>query len=150
MQYRYCGDLERCYLGTAPTLTGVANGYGSSVAETWLEIQLQQVSEFSGCKDKMSVDAIQETARQVMFSYGYLKVTELMHFMVIFKGGRFGKFYGAVDPMAIMEALGRYVREVRPAMIDGFESERRREKAAEDRKKAITWERYVEIRDSRA
>lgn len=143
MQYRYCSDLERCYLGSAPTLWQVERGYGGRVAETWLEIQLNQLSEFAGCKEKMDVGTTQETARQVMFAYGHLKVTEFMHFMLLLKGGRYGRFYGSVDPMAIMEALGRYARETRPALIDGYEAARRRERYAEDRRRAITWEEYL-------
>lgn len=146
MQYHYCRHLERCFAGNAPTLRQVAEEYGERVAETWLEIQIQNLSEFAGCKDKMGVEAITETARQVMFNYKYLKVTELMVFMTLMKGGRFGVFYGSVDPMAILASLRKFVDVIRVSWLDSIEAKKRREEAVSARNNAITWKQWQEMK----
>lgn len=40
-----------------------------------------------------------------------MKVTELLIFFYRFKTGRYGHFYGSVDPMVVMEALGIFLKE---------------------------------------
>lgn len=147
MQYQYCKNLERCYMGKAPTLRELEREYGETLPETWLEIQVQNLSEFAGVKEKLGVERIAETARQIMFTFPFLKVTELMHFMVLFKGGKYGIFYGAVDPMTIMDALRRYVATTRREQIDACEAARKRREADEARKNAISWEQWQKIKE---
>ena len=65
MQYQYCKNLERCYMGKAPTLRELEREYGETLPETWLEIQVQNLSEFAGVKEKLGVERIAETARQM-------------------------------------------------------------------------------------
>ena len=57
-------------------------------------------------------------------TYGYLKITELMVFFCQLAGGKYGKFYGAVDPMQIMTNFCEFMK-YRSVMLDKIESERR-------------------------
>lgn len=148
MQYKYCKNIERCYMGTAPTLAMVRQAYGETVAELWLEVQLKDLSEFAGCKDKLSVHQIEQTAKVIILNFYFLKVTEMMHFFILFKGGKFGKFYGAVDGLVITEALQDYCR-LRREKLDMYIREReRKERAireAEHARNAMTYEEWQEL-----
>ena len=65
-------------------------------------------------------------ASNISQTYGYLKITELMVFFFQLAGGKYGKFYGAVDPMQIMADLNEFLK-YRSVMLDKIESERRSE-----------------------
>lgn len=104
-QVQYTRHIDRCYFGTAPSLGLIQRAYGRDTAESWLIIQLNNLSEFAGCREKLKEHQITELAEMIMEEYGYYKLTEFMLFFQNFKRGEYGKFYGAVDPMVIMQAL---------------------------------------------
>lgn len=135
MQYDYCANLQRCYMGKAPTLTVVNEAFGKNITETWLAIQIQNLSEFSGVRDKIDTTQIDMLAKVIIATFPYLKVTELMHFFLLFKSGKFGKFYGVVDGLVITEALQDFCRE-RNDMIYQFEQEehKRKEEIEQERR----------------
>lgn len=111
MQVKFCRDLERVFFGKAPVIGIVALAYGRETAEAWLICQLNDMSAFAGCKEKLSKRQINETAAIIAERYGHYKFTEFMYFCQKFKCGEYGKFYGAVDPMVILEALGDFNEE---------------------------------------
>ncbi len=134
MQYSYCADLQRVYMGKAPTLSVLNEAFGKNITETWLAIQIQNLSEFSGVKDKIDTTQIDMLAKVIIATFHYLKVTELMHFFLLFKSGKFGKFYGAVDGLVITEALQDFCRE-RNNKIFLFEQEERKRKEEIERER---------------
>lgn len=87
-----------------------------------MEIQLNNLSEFAGCKEKLTTEQIAETAVMISDGYPHYKLTEFMLFFQRFKRCEYGKFYGAVDPMVILQALAT------------FDEERRKTYAARERK----------------
>lgn len=89
----------------SPTLTDLNIAYGDNTAVAWLIPQIYRVSEFCGCKDKMSNEQLYETAVTIASSVGYLRISELLLFFGWFKMGKYGKFYGSVDPMKITNSL---------------------------------------------
>lgn len=108
-QARYTADLTRAYLGKAPQLSEIAHAYGHGTVETWLQIQIHDLSKFSGCRDKLSISQLEQMGELILSEYSWLKTTELMHFFRLCKLGEFGKlFYGTVDPIAILDALKQY------------------------------------------
>lgn len=110
-QTDYCRFVERCYFGNAPSIGLVATAYGRDVAESWLIIQLNDLSEFAGCRDKLKIHQIEELATMMLEYYGHYKLTEFMLFFQKFKKCEYGKFYGSVDPMMIMGALDTFNRD---------------------------------------
>lgn len=134
MQYDYCTDLQRVYMGKAPTLSVLNEAFGKNITETWLAIQIRNLSEFSGVKDKLDTAQIDMLAKTIIATFHYLKVTELMHFFLLFKSGKYGKFYGAVDGIVITEALQDFCRERNETLYKIYEEERKREKEIEDKK----------------
>lgn len=116
-------DTESCHFGDAPTLWDANNTYGSGTSEEWLIYQLTDLSEFTGVSKKISAPQISQMAQLIVGDYGYLKMTEVMLFLRMFKMGRYGTFYGNVDPIVIMSALGRFVVEERNAVLGARERE---------------------------
>lgn len=147
-QYEYCTRIKRCYMGSAPTLTAVIEAFGKGTAQSWLAFQLRDLSEFSGVREKLGIRQIDDTTEVILSQFAYLKVTELMHFFLIFKSGKFGKFYGAVDGLAIMEALCEFIEErnEKVARWQNEEASRRKEmeNAERDRENANLRRRYAE------
>lgn len=131
-QIKYTKDLERVYMGKAPTLGTVAKNYGNATAESWVIAQLHDLEEFAGCREKLTVRQLDELSALIISRYGYMKISELMLFFVKFKGCEYGKFYGAIDPILIMEGLKSFSRE-RIDRISEYEAQRNRAQAEESR-----------------
>lgn len=117
----------------APTLGLLATTYGKDAPVSWLVPEIKSVSEFCGCKDKFTKEQLRETSTLISTAYPWLKVSELLLFFGRLKLGRYGKFYGCLDPMVITTALQDFLQErnVYLAKIDQQERER---KAEEERK----------------
>lgn len=126
LQIKYCRDIERVHFGKAPRLNLICEVFGRNTAESWLIIQLNDLAMFSGCKEKLSPSQIEETAQIIVETYPTLNLTELMLFFQRFKRCEYGKFYGAVDPMIILQALSEFAKERDRA----FEQRRKRQKEA--------------------
>ena len=147
-QYSYCTEIRRCYMGKAPSLVTVKEAFGKGTAQSWLAFQLRDLSEFSGAKEKLGIGQVDDITEVIISQFAYLKVTELMHFFLLFKSGKFGKFYGVVDGLAIMEALREFIQE-RNEMVSRwqYEEEARRksvEEAEQKREWALLSRRYSE------
>ena len=117
-------DERRIYLGQAPTLNVIAQAYGINHLLSWLEIQLAALAEYAGARDKMTEEALHDLATIILAKYWYLRLSEFMLFIAEFKAGTYGRFYGAVDPMVIGEALRRF-DEQRQQEMDRIERQDR-------------------------
>ena len=115
--------LDRCFSGTAPTLTRLRLA-SPGTEKTWLEAQISYLNTFCGTEKKMDNLQIDAISNAFVNSYGYIKLTELMVFFANIASGKFGKFYGAVDPMQIMTNFCEFMK-YRSVMLDKIESERR-------------------------
>ena len=102
---------KRAYTGTAPTLTTVSSGYGEQTAILWLCIQLENINNFAGAKEKMTVPRQKELSKLILTEYAYLKVSELLLFFYRLKCGRYGRFYSSVDALFISAALLLFIPE---------------------------------------
>ena len=148
-QYIYCKNIERCFTGPAPTLRIVAEAYKDKIAEGWIAIQIRDLSEFAGCKDKLTTLQIDQIAKVILLNFAYLKVTEMMYFFVLFKSGRFGKFYGAVDGLVITEALQDFCQLRRDKLWEYEQKRQQAERLKEEQRQSengITYQEWCEIR----
>ena len=102
---------ERCFFQNAPTLWTVNLAYGFGTAQEWLAYQITDLSEFSGAKDKITDRQLDQIIQLITDDYGFLNMAEIMLFCRRFKKGSYDKFYGSVDPIAIMKGLNEFVRE---------------------------------------
>lgn len=142
LQMRICKDKQLCFFGDAPVLSELNMTYGEMTATMWLIPQLYDLSEYCGCKEKLQGRPLEQCASVIAAEFFYLKVSELMLFFHRFKSGRYGRFYGSVDPMVITTALRTFLTE----RVTEIEERDKREKEIADRearKGAITYEEYV-------
>lgn len=102
---------ERCFFQNAPTLWTVNLAYGFGTAQEWLAYQITDLSEFSGAKDKITDRQLDQIIQLITDDYGFLNMAEIMLFCRRFKKGSYDKFYGSVDPIAIMKGLNVFCRE---------------------------------------
>lgn len=132
----------------APTLNEIDAAYGKNAGAAWLMPQLFSVGEFAGVREKMDEQQTLELAMVIRARYGFLTVTELMYFFFNLKAGKYGKFYGVVDPMVITEALGVFLNE-RNLYLTDVENQRKRAErdAIYERTDALTPEQVRMLRD---
>lgn len=95
---------KRAVMGDYPTLFDINLAYGKTFSEQWLYPQIVDLSVFTGAKN-LDKEQVRSLASVIAAEYRFLKVTELLLFFHRFKTGRYGRFYGTVDPMVITCAL---------------------------------------------
>ena len=133
-QNYYTGNPILAFKHDTPTLALVNQTFGKEIANAWLVPEIVKVSEFCGCKDKFTDEQLEDTVTLIASAYPWLKVSELLLFFGWLKLGRYGKFYGCLDPMVITTALQDFIRE-RSIYIDRLDQQKREKDAEEDRKK---------------
>lgn len=147
-QARLCRDVERIFTGDAPPLARISNTYGVAEAEIFVMLYIRDLSEYAGVRDKMTPRQMHETAAVILNEYGHLTVSELIYFFFLFKAGRFGHFYGAVDGIVITAALREFMA-IRDDEIERIsrktEKERRRAESEYSKRHCLTYEEYKEL-----
>lgn len=118
-QASFAKRKDAAIMGNYPTLTDINTVYGKTFAEQWLYPQITDLSMFTGAKN-INEEQVESLAAVIAAEYHYLKVTELLLFFYFFKTGRYGRFYGTVDPMVITLALRDFIKE-RNTFIDEYE-----------------------------
>lgn len=141
-QVDFCKDTGRCYFGAAPTLGVLRTAYGENAPVAWLVPQLANLSEYCGCKDKLTAAQLEECAKVIASAFCHLKVTEFMLFFFQFKAGRYGRFYGNIDPLVITTSLRNFCNE-RNDIYFRHESDVRRIEQERQEEKTVTYEEYL-------
>ena len=141
VQRDICGNPDVCFFGGAPTLGQLNATYGTQTAAMWLVPQLYNLSEYCGCKDKLEGNPLKECASVIATEFYFLSVSELMLFFHRFKSGRYGRFYGAVDPLVITTSIRDFLKERSSAYYER-EKKEKEEADREAAKNAISWEEY--------
>ena len=136
---------ERAFFGTAPTLATINKVWGMNTAKMWLLPQLNSLAYFCGVREKMTDRVMEELADIISTEWPWLKTSELMLFFYRFKTGRFGRFYGAIDPMIITGAIRDFVKE-RAIEIDKRESSLLQQKLEESKKTCITYDEWIKLK----
>lgn len=133
-QKYYTGKPLLAFKHDVPTLGLLRSAYGENAPIVWLVPEILNVSEFCGCKDKFTKEQMRDTAGLITSAYPWLKVSELLLFFGWLKLGKYGKFYGCLDPMVITTALQDFLND-RAIYLSKIEQQERERKAEEDRKK---------------
>lgn len=134
-----------CMKYNYPTLQQAGTIYGDEAISLWIKIQLEDLNNYCGVKEKMTPEQLGEIASIFLYNYGEIKIAEFALFMIKFKSGKYGQFYGTVDPLIITTAMNEFMDD---RMIAFRISERERElreaaqKREEWKKNAITYEQY--------
>lgn len=142
-------NIERAYLGDAPTLTTISKAYNDEILISWLKIQLEDLNSFCGSTIKMEDSQLSNLANIIYREYYYLKATEIHLFLYRFKAGYYAKLYASVDPLAITKSLREFVSE-RSRDISRIENERKtREREIRDRirnNEAVSYDEFLKLK----
>ncbi|MBP3768422.1 MAG: hypothetical protein J6I31_09135 [Prevotella sp.] len=144
-QREICGNPEECYFGNYPTLSTLRAEYGKNAAMAFIIPQLQNLATYCGSREKLGEKQYTECAFVISTEFHYLKVSEIMLFCHRFKTGRYGRFYGTVDPLIITESLRTFCTE-RWNAYERHEQAQREQRETESRKNAITYEQYQQMK----
>ena len=134
----------QCYFGEFPALSELRANYGDNAPIMWISAQLKDLSEYCGAREKFSKQALKQCASVIATEFFYLKTSELVLFFHNFKAGKYGEFYGAVDPIKITSSIRRFIAD-RNIVIEQREQEERERKREEARKGAVSYEKYQEM-----
>lgn len=132
---------DECFLGEYPTLGQLRAQYDSRFPCAWLMAHLYDLSEYCGCKDKLEGRALQQCASVIAVEFYYLKVSEMMLFFHRFKAGRYGQFYGSIDPLVIVKSLYVFLQN-RRYVLDYYEQKRKDRERIESQKRAVSYDTY--------
>lgn len=111
VQAQAAANPLRCYTSQAPTLAAAARVWGSHIPIAWLQAQLRDLATYAGSLDKLTAEQSRGAAEAILAGYPSLRASELLLFFARFKAGRYGRFYGPVDPLAITTGLRDFVRQ---------------------------------------
>lgn len=103
-------EPTKAVMGDYPTLTDIDIAYGKGFATEWLLPHIARLSMFAGAKN-IGICQEKELAGIIANEYHFLKITEILLFFYRFRTGRYGRFYGTVDPLAITCALRDFIVE---------------------------------------
>lgn len=112
-QWETCLDKDKCVFGDYPRLDELDAAYGRNAAATWIVPQLDSINKYAGAKYSLDSLQMMDISRIIATEFHWLKVSDVMLFAYYFKSGKYGKVYGALDPMAIMEAFRKFAFEDR-------------------------------------
>ena len=119
---------------------------GRTAGASFVFAHLSALNELYGPEKRMTETQLNDLSSIIATEYPSLKVTELILFVRMFKGGKFGHFYGSIDPMVITSAMNKFVAETRPYYANLAIRHNERQKAVELRKEiqnGITLDEYV-------
>ena len=148
-QVSFGKNSKAAIMGDYPTLDDIDNAYGKDFASEWLLPHIANLAISVGAKN-LTIQQERSLSRIIATEYRHFKITELLLFFYLFKTGRYGKFYGNVDPMVVTCALRDFAQE-RAMLLDKFEQEERELRQAEEKmnKPAVSWEEYKRMKQER-
>ena len=127
LQIATARNEARAYLGSAPSLAVLAEGYGWQTVIVWLCIMIENLNNFTGVREKMPVARQRDLATLILAEYPSLKASEILLFFHRLKCGR---FYGMVDALFITSSLLQFSEQRRTDIIRYKEEQSRAEKSA--------------------
>lgn len=134
-------NIHDCYFGGYPTLGELNATYSPKTAQAWLVPQLVDLSEYCGVKEKFTTNQLNQCSDIIASDYFYLKVSEIMLFLARFKRCCYGRFYGSVDPLIIIEALKKFCCERNIAYYEQCRKDDEKKNLASI-ENACSWEDY--------
>lgn len=146
-----CLDLQDCIMGNYPTFAEVNKSYKhEKAANIWIIPQITNIVEFSNSSKLINKEVVKELASLIASEYYYLKISEFMLFCRWFKLGKYGRFYGSVDPMIITSALRSFIAD-RNALLESYEREEERKRFEEEAKRnpPISREEWQRIKENK-
>ena len=138
---KVCGPLAQLRAGRepqrailserSPSIVVMKHAYGENFPVMWLMEQILELVVYSNSKGTLNDYQAEYLANTIVNEYNDLKASELLLFFYQFKSGKYGHFYGVIDPMRIMEALNDFKDERDDALERHRQDEEKRLAAME-------------------
>lgn len=90
LQIATARNEARAYLGSAPSLAVLAEGYGWQTVIVWLCIMIENLNNFTGVREKMPVARQRDLATLILAEYPSLKASEILLFSTASNAGATG------------------------------------------------------------
>ncbi len=139
---------RQCFDRQHPSLGKIKRTCGKGVAEAWLVTILADINEFCGVKTKLTTKQMADLAQMITTEYSYLTAAEIMLFAQRMKGGRYGQFYGTIDPQVILIALRDRFLPERYNALTAIEEEEKAKEREQWAKEAVSREEYQRLKQS--
>ena len=127
-------NTEWAFFGNSPSLVIMNKTYGENMATMWLMPQIFDLVVYCNSKGTLNEQQIQFLAEAIANEYFYLKASELLLFFYRFKLGKYGHFYGTVDPMRVTQALDEFCAERVTAIAEHEKRDEQRRREEEEKK----------------
>lgn len=128
-----CVSIYQCKEIKSPELITVEHAYTLQSVVMFLKAHLVRVCEFVGVKEKLSDWQLQSLSVQIYNECPTLTMSEFILFCARLRTGRYGKFYGSVDPQLVFLFFGNFLEEKKQDYLFG---KREQEKIEKERKEA--------------
>lgn len=139
--YQYTLDEERAVMtDKAPTLAELEYMFGRDKAIAWLYLMLLDVINYFSVGDGLTEYQCKSLCESIISSYPAMKASEVMLFFKWFKSARYGRFYGKMDPMVIMDGLAKFRWDVNDIRA---EYARKMASASQPTENTITYEEFL-------
>ena len=145
---KVCGPLAQLRAGRepqrailserSPSIVVMKHAYGENFPVMWLMEQILELVVYSNSKGTLNDYQAEYLANTIVNEYNNLKASELLLFFYQFKSGKYGHFYGVIDPMRIMEALNDFKDERDDALERHRQDEEKRLAAMEPKLPTIS------------
>ena len=136
---KVCGPMAQLVVGRnpklailsekSPTLVVMKKAYGDNFPVAWLMEQILELVVYSNSKGTLNDYQAEFLANTIVNEHYDLKASELLLFFYQFKVGKYGHFYGVIDPMRITIALDEFCDE-RDRVIEQHRKEGEKAQAA--------------------
>ena len=143
---RYCrGALDRCFVGSAPTLHDLCEAYGEKLCVVWLSGLIYDLNNFVGQRQQtpQQSDAL---AWMLLDEAKQYKLTEVMYFFYRYKIGLQGEFYGGVNSGKVLSDLKKF-KEVQGEHLSRIykqqDEERMERERIEQLKHVMSYDTYL-------
>lgn len=122
--------------------------YTEHTIRLWVEAQVRDLNEYTTTKTKLELMQIEEVARVIIAEVYYMKLSELMLFFAYFKAGRYGNFFGCVDPLVITTALQTFKKERLQwiTRLEQIEADKQREAMPTNDPSKLTYAEWKELK----
>lgn len=136
---------DQAHFDGSPSLAILRKTYGDGFPGTWLLPQILDLVVYSNSKGTLNEQQAEFLAEVIAQEYFFLTSSELLLFFYRFKLGKYGHFYGTVDPMRITKALDEFCDERLRAIAERDKQEEERRRAEEEKNATkINCEEYCE------
>lgn len=130
---------KKALLCDSVSLANIGRTYGKETPIILLQTWVDNLGRFVGVKEKADEYQLRELAELFYQEAFFLKIVEIGLFFNNVKKGKYGKFFGAIDPLVVLTMLSEFLGERTAAYRDILKQQEK-----EIRENSAGWEKHRE------